>query len=102
MQLIQNIQREVFLILDSLKVHHAKFFRDYLAAQVEYLEVFYLTSYSPEFKSRVRERLPESSRDFSGAGRNKWQLKKDTSTSSGNSLCHLAEPRNPLMRARQT
>lgn len=47
-RLIQSAQRKVFLILDNLRVHHAKVVREWLAKQEEHLEVFYLPSYSPE------------------------------------------------------
>jgi transposase len=47
-RLIKAAQRKVFLILDNLRVHHAKVVRAWLAKQVEHLEVFYLPSYSPE------------------------------------------------------
>jgi transposase len=47
-RLIEAAQRKVFLILDNLRVHHAKVVREWLATQVERIEVFYLPSYSPE------------------------------------------------------
>lgn len=47
-RLIQAAQRKVFLILDNLRVHHAKVVREWLQTQVERIEVFYLPSYSPE------------------------------------------------------
>ena len=47
-RLVKAAQRKVFLILDNLKVHHAKVVREWLAKQEENLEVFYLPSYSPE------------------------------------------------------
>jgi len=47
-RLIAAAQRKVFLILDNLRVHHAKVVREWLAKQVERIEVFYLPSYSPE------------------------------------------------------
>lgn len=47
-RLTQDAQRKVFLVLDNLRVHHAKIVREWLATQVERLEVFYLLSYSPE------------------------------------------------------
>jgi len=47
-RLIQDAQRKVFLILDNLRVHHAKVVREWLATQAERIAVFYLPSYSPE------------------------------------------------------
>lgn len=40
--------RKVFLILDNLKVHHAKPVTQWLGEHAEAIEVFYLPSYSPE------------------------------------------------------
>lgn len=40
--------RKVFLILDNLKVHHAKPVTQWLGNHAEAIEVFYLPSYSPE------------------------------------------------------
>ncbi|HEV2855184.1 MAG TPA: IS630 family transposase [Thermoanaerobaculia bacterium] len=78
-RLIQSAQRKVFLILDNLRVHHAKVVREWLAKQVEHLEVFYLPSYSPELnpdeclnadlKKAVTSKAP---------ARSKGQLKKAT------------------------
>jgi transposase len=47
-RLIREAGRKVFLILDNLKVHHAKVVRTWLEAHTEAIEVFYLPSYSPE------------------------------------------------------
>jgi transposase len=78
-RLIQSASRKVFLILDNLRVHHAKVVREWLAKQVEHLEVFYLPSYSPELnpdeclnadlKKAVTSKAP---------ARSKGQLKKAT------------------------
>lgn len=38
----------MFLILDNLRVHHAKPVKAWLAEHKEEIEVFYLPSYSPE------------------------------------------------------
>lgn len=40
--------KKVFLILDNLKVHHAKPVKAWLAEHKQQIEVFYLPSYSPE------------------------------------------------------
>ena len=78
-RLIRDAQRKVFLILDNLRVHHAQVVRDWLATQVEHLEIFYLPSYSPELnpdeclnadlKQAVTSQAP---------ARSKGQLKKAT------------------------
>ncbi len=47
-RLIRDAGRKVFLILDNLKVHHAKIVRMWLDAHREQIELFYLPSYSPE------------------------------------------------------
>jgi transposase len=47
-RLIKDIDRKVFLILDNLRVHHGKKVSDWLDANNEKIEVFYLPSYSPE------------------------------------------------------
>lgn len=69
--------KKVFLILDNLKVHHAKPVKAWLAAHAEQIEVFYLPSYSPELnpdemlnadlKAAVTSRAP---------ARTKGQLRK--------------------------
>jgi transposase len=40
--------RKLFLILDNLRVHHAKIVQAWLADHTQEIEVFYLPSYSPE------------------------------------------------------
>lgn len=47
-RLIKDAGRKVFLILDNLKVHHAKPVKAWLAEHAADIEVFYLPSYSPE------------------------------------------------------
>jgi transposase len=47
-RLIKDADRKVFLILDNLKVHHARKVKDWLAKHEQQIEVFYLPSYSPE------------------------------------------------------
>jgi transposase len=47
-RLIKGQGRKLFLILDNLRVHHAKPVKAWLAAHKERIEVFYLPSYSPE------------------------------------------------------
>jgi len=48
-RLIKDMRsKKVFLILDNLKVHHARPVKAWLATHVDEIEVFYLPSYSPE------------------------------------------------------
>jgi hypothetical protein len=47
-RLVKDAPRKVFLILDNLKVHHAKLVQEWLVEHREQIEVFYLPSYSPE------------------------------------------------------
>ena len=51
-RLIQEVKKEkkgkVFLVLDNLRVHHAKLVQAWLQENREHIEVFYLPSYSPE------------------------------------------------------
>jgi len=47
-RLIREASRKVFLILDNLRVHHARKVKAWLAEHKTEIEVFYLPSYSPE------------------------------------------------------
>jgi transposase len=48
-RLIQEAEgRKVFLILDNLRVHHARDVKAWLAERTEAIEAFYLPSYTPE------------------------------------------------------
>lgn len=47
-RLIKSAERKVFLVLDNLRVHHAKVFREWLSENEDDIDVFYLPSYSPE------------------------------------------------------
>ncbi len=47
-RLIKGATKEVFVILDNLRIHHAKPVKAWLAEHVDAIEVFYLPSYSPE------------------------------------------------------
>jgi len=46
--LIQDAQRKVFMIVDNLRVHHAKLVKAWLMGKEEKIEIFYLPPYSPE------------------------------------------------------
>lgn len=47
-RLVKDAKRKVFLILDNLRVHHAKLVKAWIAKHQDEIEVFYLPSYSPE------------------------------------------------------
>lgn len=47
-RLVKQAGRKVFLILDNLRVHHAKVLRPWLAEHVADIELFYIPSYSPD------------------------------------------------------
>ena len=47
-RLIKSTKRKVYLILDNLRVHHARVFKKWLKEHEEEIAVFYLPSYSPE------------------------------------------------------
>ncbi|MGC3525902.1 IS630 family transposase [Pseudomonas aeruginosa] len=47
-RLTKGASKKVFLILDNLRVHHAKPVKAWLAEHKDAIEVFYLPSYSPE------------------------------------------------------
>lgn len=47
-RLVKDAKRKVFLILDNLRVHHAKLVKAWLAKHQDEIDVFYLPSYSPE------------------------------------------------------
>jgi len=47
-RLVKDSGRKVILILDNLRVHHAKLVRKWLEDNKERIEVFYLPAYSPE------------------------------------------------------
>lgn len=48
MRLLKDAQRKVYLILDNLRVHHAKPVKEWLEEHKHMIEVFYLPAYSPE------------------------------------------------------
>lgn len=51
-RLVQEVRKgrsgKVFLILDNLRAHHSKSVKTWLQDNEQYIEVFYLPSYSPE------------------------------------------------------
>lgn len=69
-RLIRDSERKVFLILDNLRVHHARKVRAWLARHSHEIEVFYLPPYAPELnpdeylngelKGRIHRGLPHT------------------------------------------
>jgi transposase len=47
-RLTRGQQKKIILILDNLRVHHCNLVQQWLAKNVDKIEVFYLPSYSPE------------------------------------------------------
>lgn len=47
-RLIKDAKRKVFLILDNLRVHHAKLVKAWLEKNKALIEVYYLPAYTPE------------------------------------------------------
>lgn len=47
-RLIEDTDAKVFLIVDNLRVHHARKVREWVAARRDRIELFYLPAYSPE------------------------------------------------------
>jgi transposase len=80
MRLLKDAKRKVYLILDNLRVHHAKPVKEWLEKHKKMIQVFYLPAYSPELnpdeylncdlKAGVHSGLP---------ARSKEQLKQKTS-----------------------
>ena len=48
-RLVHDSKRKVYLVLDNLRVHHAKKVRAWLERYSEKIEVFYLPPYAPEY-----------------------------------------------------
>ena len=48
-RLTKDADRKVFLIVDNLRVHHARKVRAWLAGQKDHIEIFYLPAYAPEY-----------------------------------------------------
>ena len=47
-RLIKDAARKVFLILDNLRVHHARLVEAWVEKNKEQIEIYYLPSYSPD------------------------------------------------------
>ena len=76
-RLIKSSNRKVYLILDNLRVHHAKVFKRWLSEHEDEIEVFYLPSYSPELNPDEYLNCDLKAGVHSGKpARDKKQLKK--------------------------
>jgi transposase len=80
MRLLRDAKRKVFLILDNLRVHHAKPVKEWLEQHKKMIEVFYLPAYSPELNPDEYLNCDLKVGVHSGKpARNKEQLKQKTS-----------------------
>ncbi len=78
-RLIKSAKRKVILILDNLRVHHAKVFKAWLTERENEIEVFYLPAYSPELNPDEYLNCDLKAGVHSGKpARNKKQLKNKT------------------------
>ena len=48
-RLVADTKRKVYLILDNLRIHHAKIVNQWLAKHKDEIEVYYLPPYAPEY-----------------------------------------------------
>ena len=79
MRLVNQSTKKVFLILDNLKVHHAKPVKEWLEDHKAMIEVFYLPAYSPELNPDEYLNCDLKKGVHSGKpARNKQQLKDKT------------------------
>ena len=72
-QLIKGSERKIFLVVDNLRVHHAKLVKEWVEKHPKEIEIFYLPSYSPELnpdeylncdlKAGVHSRPPSRSQE---------------------------------------
>ena len=76
-RLVKDANRKVILILDNLRVHHAKKVKDWLVGKEEQIEIFYLPPYSPELNPDEYLNCDLKAGVHSGKpARSKEQLKK--------------------------
>jgi transposase len=47
-RLIKDAKKKIFLIVDNLRVHHAKMLTEWLESNKNHIELIFLPSYSPE------------------------------------------------------
>jgi len=80
MRLVRNAKRKVYLVLDNLRVHHAKPVKEWLEKHKKMIEVFYLPAYSPELNPDEYLNCDLKAGVHSGVpARNKKQLKAKAS-----------------------
>jgi transposase len=80
MRLLKDAKRKVYLILDNLRVHHAKPVKEWLDQHKKMIEVFYLPAYSPELNPDEYLNCDLKAGVHSGVpARNKAQLKEKAS-----------------------
>jgi transposase len=80
MRLLKDAKRKVYLILDNLRVHHAKPVKEWLEKHKKMIQVFYLPAYSPELNPDEYLNCDLKAGVHSGKpARNKEQLKQKTS-----------------------
>ncbi|MEZ5507746.1 MAG: IS630 family transposase [Gammaproteobacteria bacterium] len=80
MRLLKDAKRKVYLILDNLRVHHAKPVKEWLEDHKQMIEVFYLPAYSPELNPDEYLNCDLKAGVHSGTpARNKDQLKQKAS-----------------------
>lgn len=80
-RLVKNAKRKVFLILDNLRVHHAKPVKEWLEQHKKMIAVFYLPAYSPELNPDEYLNCDLKAGVHSGQpARSKEQLKQKTSS----------------------
>jgi len=80
MRLVRNAEKKVYLILDNLRVHHAKPVKEWLEKHKKMIEVFYLPAYSPELNPDEYLNCDLKAGVHSGVpARNKKQLKAKAS-----------------------
>ncbi len=47
-RLIKGAKKKIFLVVDNLRVHHAKALKEWLVKNKEHIELIFLPWYSPE------------------------------------------------------
>ena len=75
-RLIKGQKKKVFLILDNLRVHHSKPVKAWLAEHAEDIEMFYLSSYSPQLNPDEMVNDLKQAVTKLGSARTKLQLVK--------------------------
>jgi transposase len=79
-RLVKDSDRKVLLILDNLRVHHAKIVTAWLAEHKDEIEVFYLPPYAPEYnpdeylnsdfkRAMGKREMPKNEKDLSKSAR---------------------------------